>query len=415
MQTELFRRAAVDAQSDRLNGDVVLQQPFSTRLMTGVLLVVVVAAVIWVTLGTFSRTETAKGILAPVAGSSKIYALRPGVLTELLVHEGDVVEAGQRLAVVSTESPSASGSRAANKTLASLTKQEGIATRQLDLARRASASELIRLASTISGMRLQEKELRDQIAIQQQVVASSERTFDQLKSVVEKGFVSRLEFERRRQLSLAARQELSRLNQQLNSTQSDIVKAGQERERTLLDGESNQMAARSGLESLRQQHARTEGEASYLVEAPIAGRVTAIQTGAGRTVAGSVPLMIVMPERARLEADIYVPSRAIGFVRPGQEVRLLYDAFPYQRFGSFTARVETISRNVIAGSEIDAPFKIEEPVYRITATLAAEQIDAYGEHVRLQPGMTLVANIVLERRSFLDWLLDPLHAVTRRN
>jgi hypothetical protein len=44
-----------------------------------------------------------------------------------------------------------------------------------------------------------------------------------------------------------------------------------------------------------------------------------------------------------LQAEIYIPSRAIGFVKPGQEVRLLYDAFPYQRFGAYRGRVVAAS------------------------------------------------------------------------
>jgi membrane fusion protein len=96
-------------------------------------------------------------------------------------------------------------------------------------------------------------------------------------------------------------------------------------------------------------------------------------------------------------------------------VRLLYDAFPYQRFGSHVAHIGSISRVAIAGTETGAPFNIEEPVYRVTALLERQQIDAYGEPTRLHPGMTLVANLVLERQSFLDWILNPLRAVAKRN
>ncbi|RYE94329.1 MAG: HlyD family efflux transporter periplasmic adaptor subunit, partial [Oxalobacteraceae bacterium] len=233
--------------------------------------------------------------------------------------------------------------------------------------------------------------------------------------VVAKGFVSKLEYERRRQSALAARQELSRLDQQLASTRSDIARTVNERSSARLDGQNQQASAKSAIEGLRQQRSRVEGEASYLVEAPVSGRITAVQTGVGQTVGNSVPMMVVMPEGARLRADIYVPSRAIGFIRPGQEVRLLYDAFPYQRFGSFRARVDTISRVAIAGTETNAPFKIDEPVYRITAVPDNQQILAYGKPVPLQPGMTLVANIVLERQTFLDWFLSPLHAVANRS
>jgi membrane fusion protein len=95
-------------------------------------------------------------------------------------------------------------------------------------------------------------------------------------------------------------------------------------------------------------------------------------------------------------------------------VRLLYDAFPYQRFGSFTGRIARVSRTAMDPRELNVPLKIEEPVYRIEVTPGAQTVEAYGESLPLQPGMSLTASLILERRSFLDWLLTPLRAVKNR-
>ena len=116
-----------------------------------------------------------------------------------------------------------------------------------------------------------------------------------------------------------------------------------------------------------------------------------------------------------LRAQVYVPSRAIGFVRPGQEVRLLYDAFPYQRFGSFDGRIVAVSRTVIDPRQLAAPLTVQEPVYRVDVAPFGQAVLAYGERQPLQAGMTLTASLVLDHRSFLDWLLTPLNAVMRRN
>lgn len=63
----------------------------------------------------------------------------------------------------------------------------------------------------------------------------------------------------------------------------------------------------------------------------------------------------------------------------------------------------------------DVPLQIDEPVYKVKAKLQMQSVDAFGENVSLQPGMTLTANIILERQSFLDWILTPLRAVMNRN
>ena len=415
MQGDLFRPASVENQARRLQGDVVLQSSFSTRLMTGAVLAVVALAIACVLFAHYARTEPAKGILVPVNGASKIYAMHPGVVSAFVVKDGDVVRAGQKLALVTLETPNAAGSFGTAEALDSLRAQRLLADEQLDLSRERSATDSARLDAVADGLRAQEVTIKEQIGLQREMVISATATFDQLRGIVEKGFVSKLEYERRRQVALAARQELSRLNQQLSSIKADIAKTSRERSRALLDGQTEQATTRSAIQALRQQRARFEGESSYLIKAPVSGRVTAIQTSIGQTVGNSVPMLVIIPEGSRLRADIYVPTRAIGFIKPGQEVKLMYDAFPYQRFGSFSARIETISRVAIAGAETNAPFKIEEPVYRITVIPKSQQVPAYGGSIPLQPGMTLVANIVLERQTFLEWFLSPLRAVANRS
>ncbi|MGK3796914.1 hypothetical protein, partial [Enterococcus faecium] len=86
-------------------------------------------------------------------------------------------------------------------------------------------------------------------------------------------------------------------------------------------------------------------------------------------------------------------------------------AFPYERFGSFKGTVRAVSRVALDPRQLDAPFKVDEPVYRVSVTPEKQRVNGYGEVVKLQPGMTLSANIILERRSFLEWILEPLNSV----
>jgi membrane fusion protein len=125
--------------------------------------------------------------------------------------------------------------------------------------------------------------------------------------------------------------------------------------------------------------------------------------------------MEIVPQRSTLHAEIYAPTRAIGFVKPGLEVRLLYDAFPYEKFGSFGGRVTQVSHAVMDPRQIAAPLNLQEAVYRLEVIPQAQAVEAYGRKEPLQAGMAVTANIILERRSFLSWLLEPLNAVLHRN
>lgn len=411
----LFRPEVAKARKQRMHGEIVLTQP--VRIQALVLLLVAIIAVVgaWVVLGKYTRTEIAKGILVTDAAAAKVVAMRPGQVTALLVRDGEVVRSGQRLAAIRVEQSNEAGESSIAGSLTAIELQRGLAEQQVRLSGQRAAAERARLTATLEGLRQQRADLASQIALQGELVASATQTFDQIQTVVEKGFVSRIELERRRQAMINARQELGRLQQQSNSIAAEEGRSSAELLRVSVDAGSAVASARSTGQGLAQQRAQLQGERAYVITAPIAGRVTALQVAAGRAVDASVPLMIIIPEGSKLHADIYAPTRAIGFVKPGQEVRLLYDAFPYQRFGSFTGRITRVSRTVIDPRELSVPLKIDEAVYRIEVGPERQSVEAFGDTLPLQPGMTLTANIILDRRSFGDWLLQPLNAVLNRN
>lgn len=403
------------SQAWRLHGDVILRQSAATKLIAILLFAVVGAALFLLSLGQYARVEPVRGVLVPARGYAKIYAQHPGTVSRLLVEDGQRVEAGQRLAVVQVESPTASGGRASEQALGSIDNQMRLTNEQISLVTKRADQEEARLSGIVEGLQRQREALAEQIGLQQEIVDTMTANLSQIASVVTKGFISKLEFDRRRQTLLAAREDLSRLRQQQRGVDAEIARTTNERGQVGLGSANDRANMRTSLEGMRQQHNRTEGEREYALIAPLAGRITMVQTGEGRAVQGQTPLMAIIPDNAPLQANLYVPSRAIGFVREGAEVRLMYDAFPFQRFGSHPAHIVSISRLAIAGQETDAPFSIDEPVYKVTARLDAQRMSVAGGAAPLQAGMTLVGNMILERRSFLEWLLEPLRSVSGRS
>jgi membrane fusion protein len=165
---------------------------------------------------------------------------------------------------------------------------------------------------------------------------------------------------------------------------------------------------RNLLAESEQRMAEIEGRRAYVVRAPIAGRVTTLQAAVGRAVDPGPAQLAILPHDSTLQAELFVRAQAIGFVRPGQEVRVLYDAFPYQRFGTYGGRIVGVARTMVTRADIAGPVALREPAYRVTVRLDRQEIAAYGTRVPLQPDMLLKADIVLDRRSLLTWLLDPL-------
>lgn len=410
----LFRDEVNLSDSARLHGEIVLNRSISASVMVAALCFIVALVSAWLALGTFARIETVQGILATERPVAKVIASEGGLVRELLVREGQQVRQGDRIAVIRLDRRGLSGSDLAASGNEAAQARKGLALSQQQVSQQRVQAERERLHQQIETDQRQVAGLNEKIALQAQVVESNQGIFDQIETVVQRGFVSKVEYERRHQALLNARQALADLKQQViirsgSAAQARAQLAG-------LDAESRQAAldSQSNVLAIAQQQLQFEGQEGYVITAPISGRITALQTGVGRSASPAVPLLSIVPDGTVVKAELYAPSRAIGLVKPGQETRLLFDAFPYERFGSFGGRIESVSRAIIDPRETEVPLKLEGPVYKVVVTLQDQSVAAADGAIALQPGMTLKANIVLERQSFLQWLLRPLNTVTRR-
>lgn len=160
-----------------------------------------------------------------------------------------------------------------------------------------------------------------------------------------------------------------------------------------------------------------ENRQNTTISAPEAGVVTYSDLVPGRTLTPTdVALVITTGKSGGLRAALRIPSRRRGFVREGQIVRLKLDAFPYARFGSYEARIDSISRTTVrstmsptGASEAAAPGGD----YMAWATLAGNQFEFGRRRFDILPGMTGTASIVVERRTIAEWVLEPLFRILR--
>jgi membrane fusion protein len=109
-----------------------------------------------------------------------------------------------------------------------------------------------------------------------------------------------------------------------------------------------------------------------------------------------------------MHVELLVPTRAIGFVKPGQEVVLRYEAFPYERFGQYRGVINDIGRNVWTQGEKIGPLSAKEPVYRVDVKLDRQNVTALGQDFALRPGMLVNGDLLLEKRTIIEWIFEPL-------
>jgi membrane fusion protein len=133
-----------------------------------------------------------------------------------------------------------------------------------------------------------------------------------------------------------------------------------------------------------------------------------------------VALASLLPADAKLQAHLFAPSSAVGFVRADQTVQLRYQAFPYQKFGHQSGAVAQVSRSPLQAAELAglplaaAIMASGEPLYRITVTLNQQSVAAYGKAQTLSPGMQLEADVQLDRRRLIEWLFEPVLGIAGR-
>jgi membrane fusion protein len=210
------------------------------------------------------------------------------------------------------------------------------------------------------------------------------------------------------QSALTEEQNLASLDERLEARRGELEQARLRLLALPLEAADRLARIRRDLTDNEQRAAEIEGHRRYDVRASVAGRITSLQAQIGAGVDPHIPQLSIVPEDMRFEVDLFVPARAIGFVQPGQPVRLRYDAFPFQRFGTYGGTVAAVAATMLAPRDVIGPIALHEPAYRVKVALARQSIDAFGREVALQPDMTLSADIILEKRSLLEWLFEPL-------
>jgi membrane fusion protein len=408
----LFRQEAIDFQQyNRHWGQVALLQPLSTKIITWFIVAAVTIIVTFLFLAQYSRKETVIGYLMPTAGTAKIFASQQGTIREIFVKEGQEVEERQPLLAIDTSQIAANGQDVNVSILSTLESHRNRLTPQIAAEQERTKSEQARLTASIGGLEAEIYELQAQIDNQHERIRVSDVLVSNVAGLRARGLMTEPEYRQRELAALDQKQKLNSLNQQIAAKQNQLTETRYSLEQlpTVMEGKIQSL--RSELATTEQRIAEVSGRRAYVIRAPAAGRISTLQATVGQFADPRLLQMEIIPNERVLQAELFVPTRAIGFVRTGQHVRILYEAFPYQQFGAYGGRVSKVSQTILTKSDASGPIELKEPAYKVTAELDRPDIDAYGKKIPLQADMLLRADIILEKRLLISWLLDPLLSV----
>lgn len=408
MNAPLFRQEVLEHRAGRWAGNTVLIQPVSMWLAGWLAAAFIVALTSFVCLGEYTRKVRVAGQLVPSKGVLRIAAPQTGRIVSRSIAEGDSVRAGQILYELAFERVGQQGDidqriDHALDTKRTLLEQEHVLQASQLLQQQQSLGERINLCHS------ELVRIAQEIALQQARIASADKTLARYLTLREQGFISELQLnqvenDRNEQLARARALERGQLtaNRELLQLKDESRQIGAR----LRIGNAQNGRDQAGLE---QESAEHQGRTRLLVRAPVAGVVSALNADLGQSVPAGAILASLIPEGSELEAQLIAPSRAIGFIAPGQHVLLQMEAYPYEKFGQVRGtvfRVESspISEPGIAGGGTAK----DEPLYRIVVKLAQQSVSAYGQRQQYKVGMTLQADIQQDRRRLINWILDPV-------
>jgi membrane fusion protein len=455
-------------------GSIRVAQRPESALVAAIAVVLALALIGFALIGQVSRKARVPGLLMPVGGLLQIAAPLAGQVEELLVDEGDEVRRGQTLVRVRSERLVDGGDMTALNLRAVEARRESLDTERR-LQRRQAEEHRETIIGRLRSLRVETDQASEELDMVRQRVVLAQRSRTRYAALAANGYVSEIQAQQKDEelLDLRARERgaqraietLSRDAQALEAELASIP-TGLATSLTQLD----RIVAQ-----LEQERAELQARAGVAVTAPRDGRVSALPLHAGQAVQAGQTLITLVPTpdalntsntpnrsnrsnrsntsdtsgtsgtsnassalasstssrtsssstagaAPRLLAQLYAPSRTVGFVQPGQPVWLRYAAYPYQKFGMARGEVAHVSPTPIAPQDLPAgqaqalvsAAQANEPLYRIDVRLDREDIAAYGRTLPLRAGMALDADVTLEHRRIWEWVLEPLLATAKR-
>lgn len=414
MSQELFRREVLEAKRASWLGGISLAQPVRLWVLTTAAVIVALVVALFLTFGTYTRRSRVVGQLVPSKGLATVLAPATGVVSRVDVPEGGKVNAGQTLAVVTVpRSTLASGDTMAALEQRLQRRQEGLTSAQ-SAQEQVLEAQAHGLAAQMTTAGRELAQIEAEIATRQGQVRIATETLDRLRQLQRDKYVSELQTKQQEAAALEQVSEMQLLQRQALGTRRMIAQLQQSLQEVPGQRQASEAGYQRDLALLEQEQVETQARGELVLNAPVSGVVATQLAKPGQAVQVGQPLLSLLPGDGKLEAELLVPSRAIGFIEPGDSVLLRYQAYPYQKFGHHQGRVVRISRSALSSSELGTLVgnaQGGEPFYRVTVDLARQAVSAYGQAEALKPGMLLDADVLGERRRLIEWVFEPLYTL----
>ncbi|EPF9322072.1 TPA: HlyD family secretion protein, partial [Neisseria gonorrhoeae] len=406
------------AQQNKWTGQVILTRPFSFLFLTFCAFLIALCIIIFLIFGSYTNKTTVEGQLLPTMGVVRVYSSDIGTITHKFVEDGNFVKAGEPLFKLSTSRFGEKGNVQA-KLAAEANLKKTLALQELERLKRIHQNEQKNVHNNIHRLNNQLENIKQQITGQNRQIRLAEKTLNKNKFLASQGAVSQQDKMTAESHLLEQRSRLESLKREQNNAireldeQKITLSSLPERHKTELS------QLNRAITEMNQEILDFDLKSEQTIRASKSGYISTINVDIGQQVEPSKLLLSIVPEQTELVANLYIPSKAVGFIKPKDKVVLRYQAYPYQKFGHATGEIISVARTALGKQELSGlgiiftnPTLLNEPAYLVKVKLEKQTIKAYGENKPLQIGMILEADILHERKKLYEWVLDPLYSIS---
>lgn len=416
MQTRspLFRAAAVAARRRDGFGEIVIVRPVSFTMLSVAALGIAAAVAALLAFGTYTRHSTLAGRLLPDRGVIEVQTPQPGTVVERRVTEGVRVARGDVLYVVSSERFSSARGATQQRIGEELELRRASLESEIENLARLEDRERALLAESIAMLRVEIEGLDAMIAGGREQLGLAEDAAARYARIERDGFASKDQLLAREQERLEQRARLQSFERERRGVVRQLAELESRTAAIEIEYRNRVAELERGIAGTELEIAENEARRRIEIVAPQSGIATAIAAEIGQVVDRGAPLALIVPAGATLEAHLYAPSRAVGFVDVGDEVLLRYAAYPYQKFGHHRGTVAAVSEAPLGSVDDMHGGAPADTVYRVIVALDSQTVSLYGVAHPLRAGMALEADVLHETRRLYEWALEPLYTLRGR-
>jgi adhesin transport system membrane fusion protein len=378
-----------------------LRESLLTQSIPGTLIVlylvaaILVSGLVWANFAKVEEITQGQGKVIPVSREQIIQSLEGGILADMHVREGDVVEKGQLLLNIDPK-------RADSNYAEGLTKLIGLRGKVARLKAEAFHTALVFPADVLA----------DKTVVQSETMAYQARrraVEDSVSSLQRSYQLAMNELNMTEPLArrgLISETEVLRMKRSANDLQSQIVER-----RNKYQADANDELSRLELE-LAQTKENLVGRADVLkrttVLAPVKGTVKDVKvTTVGGVIQPGQQIMSIVPFADQLIVEARVKPSDVAFLKPGLPAMVKISAYDFGIYGGLKGHVLTVSPDTFA-DEKAAPGKPDAIYYRVEVLTDKSDLVAAGKHLPIIPGMTGNVEIRTGEKTILSYLLKPI-------